>query len=75
MIKIIGRELTFENESWIKKVKYNIDTKAMLVNDQYEHPDVPLETFIELAMADSKGKYFNDNVKGKYLHKFFKKSE
>lgn len=73
MIKTAGRELSFENDgTWIKKVKYNIDTRQMLVNDQYECQEVPLDIFIEFAISQSKGKYYNENIKGKFLHEYFK---
>jgi len=71
MIKVVGRELSFENDSWIKKVKYNLDTKLMLVNGQYECQEVPANIFLEFAMAQSKGKYWNKEIKGKFLHPYF----
>jgi len=71
MINTAGRNLSFKNDSWIKIVKYNIDTKQMLVNGQYECQDVPLEIFIEFAISNSKGKYWNANIKGKFLHPYF----
>jgi len=72
MIKIEGRVLLFVHDSWIKTVKYNIDSKTLLINEQYESQDVPLEIFIEFAVAPSKGKYYNNEIKGKFLNDNFK---
>jgi len=71
MIQTAGRELSFKNDSWIKVVKYNIDTKQMLVNGQYECQNIPAEIFLEFALSKSKGKYYNDNIKGRFLHPYF----
>jgi len=74
MIQTAGRELSFKNDSWIKVVKYNLDTKQMLVNGQYESQNIPLKIFVDFALSKSKGKYYNANIKGKkeFLHEYFK---
>jgi len=75
-LRIEGKYLVFDNDSWIKKVKYNRSTKQMLVNGKYECQNVPLKIFVDFALSDSKGKYWNLNIKGKeeFQHYYFKKS-
>jgi len=75
-LRIAGNYLKFNNDSWIKTVKYSIATKQMLVNKKYECQNVPLKMFVDFALSESKGKYYNDNIKGKeeFLHYYFKKS-
>lgn len=74
-LRISGEYLKFDNDSWIKTVKYSIFTKQMLVNEKYECQNVPLKIFVDFALSESKGKYYNDNIKGKeeFLHEYFKK--
>lgn len=75
-LRILGNSLKFDNDSWIKVVKYNMATKQMLVNEKYELQDVPLKIFVDFALSESKGKYYNENIKGveEFLHEYFKKS-
>lgn len=74
-LRISGNFLKFDNDSWIKTVKYSISTKRMLVNEKYESQNVPLKIFVDFALSESKGTYYNDNIKGKeeFLHEYFKK--
>ncbi len=74
-LRIAEEYLIFDNDSWIKEVKYNRITKQMLVNGQYECQGVPLKIFVDFALSGSKGKYWNLNIKGKeeFLHEYFKK--
>lgn len=74
-LRIEGTYLVFDNDSWIVRVKYNMFTKQMLVNEKYECQNVPLKIFVDFALAESKGKYYNDKIKGKdeFLHEYFKK--
>lgn len=73
-LRISGDYFEFDNDSWIKNVKYNRLTKQMLVNGQYECQNVPLKIFVDFALSNSKGKYWNLNIKGKeeYQHEYFK---
>jgi hypothetical protein len=32
----------------------------------YDHPGVPYEVYVELMAADSKGAYYNRNIRGRY---------
>ena len=74
-LRISGAFLKFDNESWIKQVKYSIFTKQMLVNNQYESQNVPLKIFVDFALSESKGTYYNENIKGKeqFMHEYFKR--
>ena len=38
----------------------------------YSYKDVPIRVFIELTTAESVGRYFNREVKGKYEYKYEK---
>jgi len=74
-LKFSGEFIEFDHDSWIKTVKYNRLTKQMLVNEKYELQCVPLSVFVDFALSESKGKYYNDNIKGKdeFMHNYFKK--
>lgn len=69
-----GDKLTFSHDSWIRAVTYNTTTKQMLViteKSSYECQGVPQTVFEEFAQSESKGSYFNRNIKGKYSHEYF----
>lgn len=74
-LRIAGAFLKFDNDSWIKEVKYSIKTKEMLVNNKYLCQNVMLKMFVDFALSESKGKYWNLNIKGKeeFLHEYFKR--
>jgi len=76
MIEFDGEFLSFSGESWITTVKYSILKKQMLVNDKYECQNIPLKVFVDFALSESRGRYWNENIKGKekFLHEYFKKS-
>ena len=75
MIDYNGVFLSFSGESWIKQVKYSIKTRTMLVNNKYELQNVPLKLFVDFALSESKGKFYNKYIKGKdeFLHEYFKR--
>jgi len=68
----------FDNDSWITNVKYDDESRLMWVSMKggqkniYECQDVPMETFTGFRSAPSRGSYFNENIKGQFLHKWFK---
>ena len=65
----------FDNDSWIVKVRYDTDTKKMVVHTKiktYECDNVPEDVFDAFDRASSRGAFFNSNIKGKYLDKLFK---
>ena len=33
----------------------------------YSHPDVPPDVFLALVQASSPGRYYNSNIRGKYI--------
>ena len=70
-----GQVIEFTHNSWIEHVSYNQETKALTVNtqrgDSYELQNVPKEMFYEFANSDSKGRFFNTHLKGKYSHEYF----
>jgi len=74
-LRISGDSLKFDHDSWINIVKYNIKSKTMLVNEKYELQNVPLKLFVDFALSDSKGSFYNLNIKGKdqFLHEYFKR--
>lgn len=58
----------------IKSIGYDKGTLVIeyLSGAQYEYYDVPQEVYDELVKAESKGRFVNQNIKGKY--KFQKKN-
>lgn len=57
--------------SVIKKFVYNDKTKVLYIKFKnthiYKYIDVPIEIVKEFISSESKGKYFNKNIKKKYL--------
>lgn len=65
----------FYNDSWIVKVSYDTDTKKMVVQTKiktYECDGVPEDVYDAFDRASSRGAFFNENIKGRYLDKLFK---
>lgn len=57
--------------SMISEMEYDSDKKLLTLNfngSKYEYKDVSEETYKELINAESIGKYFLKNIKGKYEH-------
>lgn len=60
------------NSSWITSAKYLSCDKATgffiitTGNRTYIHQNLPLEVWEQFKKADSKGKFYNQNIKGKY---------
>lgn len=69
--------LEFDNDSWISHVKYNTETKEMVITmkggtkNKYACQNVPREVFEEFKNSPSRGSYFNNNIRGKYNHEWF----
>jgi hypothetical protein len=59
--------------STIREVKYDLTKEELIItfknNAQYLYEGVSPETFKELISADSVGKYFDKEIKGKYNFK------
>lgn len=67
----------FKNDSWIYLVTYDTETRLMQVyvkgnKNLYELVDVPEEVYNSFRDSVSKGTFFNQNLKGKYMDKMFK---
>jgi len=61
-----------ENSSNLRGVHYEPNTQTLTVqfkSGTYEYKDVPVDTYTGLLNADSKGKYMNQNVIGKFESK------
>ena len=55
--------------SAIRAVGYDGYTLAVVLHTSdtvYEHPDVPYEVCVGLLQAESKGDYYNAQIRGKY---------
>lgn len=54
----------------VESIGYDATTKKLRVKfargSMYEYSDVPAETFTQMANAESVGKYFGANIKGKF---------
>lgn len=59
--------------SMIAQIGYDEASLTLVIKftngDMYEYFNVPKETFDALANADSEGKYFIANIKGKFEYK------
>jgi len=68
--KIIEVNIASSN---LKKAKYDTEKKELTItfmnNSIYVYNDVPWEIFVRLRLAESQGKYFNENIAKKYTYK------
>lgn len=67
----------FTGDSWIKKVRYDTDTRELSLvleasDNTYLLEGVEPEVFEQFKSATSRGKFFNENMRGKYVHRYFK---
>jgi hypothetical protein len=64
------KSFSTDKSSNIKSVGYEGDTKTLMVEfkngSKYVYEDVPVELFEAFGKADSAGKFFFANVRGKY---------
>ena len=65
-----------DNSNFVKLVTYNRDTLEMSITSKsgevYTCVKVPHYLFIAFKEAKSKGKFFNNNIKNKFKHHYFK---
>ena len=58
------------NSSMLGNIMYNIDTTRLTVvfknNQEYFYDNVPIEVWKQFNEAESKGKFYAQNIKGKY---------
>tara|TARA_R100000908_G_C3755338_1_gene149771 strand:+ start:2191 stop:2406 length:216 start_codon:yes stop_codon:yes gene_type:complete len=64
-------EDSFAGDSWIQGAKYNSETQLMQIymsggSEIYECEGVDSNTWSEFKRADSKGRYFNKYIRGKF---------
>lgn len=61
---------TAKDARTLGEATYNAETKVLTVSfsdgKTYEYADVPAETYEALQSAESRGEYFNKNIRGKY---------
>lgn len=68
----------FDNDSWIQHVEYDDESQQMRIvmkggkKSVYECQDVPKDVYDTFKSAPSRGSFFNTNIKGNYIHKWFK---
>lgn len=65
-------EDSFAGLSWIRGAKYNTETERMVIyigegSEVYECEGVPKDVWLEFKRAESKGKYFNNYIRGQYV--------
>lgn len=68
-------EYNFQGDSWITYCTYNSDTKELSIHTKskvYTLVGVPLEVYEAFSFAGSKGRFFNEHLKGKYQDAMFK---
>lgn len=72
LLKYMEYRLHDVESSNIKSIGYNPETNLLQIvmksapKTIYEYKNVPIEKYWDLAQADSIGKYFINEVKGKY---------
>lgn len=72
--KNINERISPGESSLIRKISYNNNRKVLEIeletNDGntrvYFYEGVPREVVIDFLAADSKGKFYNENIKGEY---------
>jgi hypothetical protein len=75
--KIEGKliEVTIQSSN-LSSAKFNTETEDLIVSFNngaiYEYNKVPWEKFTKLRLAESQGKFFNENIARKYTYKKLK---
>lgn len=58
------------NSSALTVVRYNKDDLTLTIKlkdgNTYKYADVPYDVYLELVNADSKGRYFNMNIRNNF---------
>lgn len=60
--------ISFSGNSWIRLVDYYSD-KTMIImmgKKTYSYKNVPFSVFMDFMTAESRGRFFNYNIRGKY---------
>jgi hypothetical protein len=72
--KIEGKliEVSIQSSN-LSSAKFNTETEDLIVNFKngavYEYSKVPWEKFTKFRLAESQGKFFNENIAKKYTYK------
>lgn len=67
----------FDNESWIQHVEYDDEKKQLRISMKggqksiYECSNVPMDVYTSFKSAPSRGGFFNNNIKGNFMHEWF----
>jgi hypothetical protein len=75
--KIEGKliEVTIQSSN-LSSAKFNTETEDLIVSFNngaiYEYNKVPWEKFTKFRVAESQGKFFNENIAKKYTYKKIK---
>ena len=75
--KIEGKliEVTIQSSN-LSSAKFNTETEDLIVSFNngaiYEYNKVPWEKFTKFRLAESQGKFFNENIAKKYTYKKIK---
>jgi hypothetical protein len=75
--KIEGKliEVTIQSSN-LSSAKFNTETEDLVVSFNngaiYEYNKVPWEKFTKFRLAESQGKFFNENIARKYTYKKLK---
>lgn len=70
---IISENINTSKSTWIKDASfYSCDSKTgflilMIRSTKYIHQNVPISVWENFKEADSFGRYYNSNIKGRYL--------
>jgi hypothetical protein len=75
--KIEGKliEVTIQSSN-LSSAKFNTETEDLIISFNngaiYEYNKVPWEKFTKFRLAESQGKFFNENIARKYTYKKLK---
>jgi hypothetical protein len=62
--------ITEVKSKFIKEIGYDRDIKHLRVkigDKHYDHFDVPEEVYVRFLNSESKGRFYNKNLRGKYV--------
>lgn len=63
-------EVTITRSGMVNTIKYDEDKSLLTLTfnsgGSYEYEEVPKQVFTDMLAAESAGKYFHSNIKGKY---------
>jgi hypothetical protein len=61
-----------DDSSFVESIGYNFSSRKLVVSletGEYTYQNVPVDLFLQFIAADSKGEFYNANIKGRFNYR------